>query len=59
MKIAEFMEKMIVFSKENMHDIDHFMKVWAYAKTIGELENIDDVLKQNMSKDCSIRCFDA
>ena len=42
MKIAEFMEKMIVFSKENMHDIDHFMKVWAYAKTIGELENIDD-----------------
>lgn len=42
MKIAEFMEKMIVFSKENLHDIDHFMKVWAYAKTIGELENIDD-----------------
>ena len=42
MKIAEFMEKMIVFSKKNMHDIDHFMKVWAYAKTIGELENIDD-----------------
>ena len=42
MKIAEFMEKMIVFSKDNMHDIDHFMKVWAYAKTIGELENIDD-----------------
>ena len=42
MKIAEFMEKMIVFSKENMHDIDHVMKVWAYAKTIGELENIDD-----------------
>ena len=42
MKIAEFMEKMIVFSKENMHDIDHFMKVWAYAKTIGELENIDN-----------------
>ena len=42
MKIAEFMEKMIVFSKENMHDIDHFMKVWAYAKTIGKLENIDD-----------------
>ena len=42
MKIAEFMEKMIVFSKENMHDIDHFMKVWAYAKTIGELENIGD-----------------
>ena len=42
MKIAEFMEKMIVFSKENVHDIDHFMKVWAYAKTIGELENIDD-----------------
>ena len=28
MKIAEVMEKMIVFSKENMHDIDHFMKVW-------------------------------
>ena len=44
-KIASIMEKMIAFSEGNVHDIDHFIRVWTYAKTIGELENIDsDVL---------------
>ena len=32
---------MIEFSKGNLHDIDHLMRVWAYAKMIGELEGID------------------
>ena len=41
MKISEIMEKMIAFSKGNIHDINHFMCVWTYAKTIGELENLD------------------
>ena len=41
MKIAELTEKMIAFSDGNIHDIDHFIRVWAYAKTISELENID------------------
>ncbi len=35
------MEKMIAFSDGNIHDIDHFVRVWNYAKTIAELEQID------------------
>ena len=32
---------MIEFYKGNIHDIDHFLKVWAMAKTIGEIEKLD------------------
>lgn len=39
--IAEVFTKMIAYSHGNMHDINHFTKVWAYAKTIGKLEKID------------------
>ena len=35
------MEKMIAFSEGNIHDIDHFIRVWTYARTIGELEHIE------------------
>lgn len=42
MTIAQLTEKMIAFSKGDLHDIDHFMKVWGYAKTIGELEGLDE-----------------
>ena len=41
MTIAQILEKMIVFSEGNTEDIDHFIRVWAYAKTIGELEGLD------------------
>ena len=41
MTIAEMMAKMIAFSKGNIHDIDHLIRVWTYAKTIGELERLD------------------
>ena len=41
MKIAEILKKMIAFSNGNIHDIDHLIKVWTYAKTIGELEALD------------------
>ena len=34
-------QKMIAFYKGGIHDIDHFLKVWAMAKTIGELEGLD------------------
>ena len=40
MKISQIMDRMISFSGGNIHDIDHFIRVWAYAKTIGELEGI-------------------
>ena len=39
--IAEIMEKMIDFSEGNIHDIDHFVRVWNYARTIGALEGLD------------------
>ncbi len=41
MTISLIMEKMISFSEGNIHDIDHFIRVWSYAKTIGELESLD------------------
>ena len=41
MNVPEIMEKMISFSNGNIHDIDHLIRVWAYAKTIGELEGLD------------------
>ncbi len=40
MTIAEIMQRMIAFSAGNLHDIDHFIKVWTYAKLIGELEGL-------------------
>ena len=39
--IAAATQKMIEFYKGNLHDIAHFLKVWAFAKTIGELEGLD------------------
>lgn len=41
MTISQVMEKMIAFSNGNIHDIDHLIRVWSYAKTIGELEKLD------------------
>ena len=41
MNVAQILEKMIFFSDGNIHDIEHFIKVWTYAKTIGELEKLD------------------
>lgn len=39
---AEITRKMIAYSKGNRHDINHFMKVYAFAKTIGECEGLDE-----------------
>ncbi len=40
--ISEITMKMIQYSNGSRHDIQHFLKVWSYAKTIGELEHLDD-----------------
>ncbi|MBR3641253.1 MAG: HD domain-containing protein [Oscillibacter sp.] len=32
---------MIAYSDGNLHDIDHFLRVWSYARTIGALEGLD------------------
>ena len=41
MTIAEILKKTIAFFDGNLHDIQHMLKVWGYAKTIGELEGLD------------------
>ena len=41
MNISWIMEKLSEFSNGNLHDMNHFMCVWTYAKTIGELEGLD------------------
>ncbi len=41
MNVSEIAAKMIEYSNGNLHDINHFMKVYAYAKTIGECECLD------------------
>lgn len=40
--VSEIIKRMIEYSEGNLHDIPHFMKVWGYAKTIGELEQLDE-----------------
>ena len=40
--IPQLTEKMIAFSEGNTADIHHFLCVWAYAKTIGEAEGLDE-----------------
>lgn len=39
--VSEIMTKMISEANGNIHDIDHFIKVYTYAKTIGEGERLD------------------
>lgn len=41
MTIAQILNKMIAASNGNIHDIDHLLRVWAYARTIGKLEGLD------------------
>ena len=41
MTIAQILEKMIAYSGGNLHDINHLICVWTYAKTIGELEGLE------------------
>ena len=41
MIVSTAIQRMIDFYKGNHHDINHFLKVWAMAKTIGELEGLD------------------
>ena len=40
MTVSEVIKKMVEYSKGDLHDINHFMKVYAYAKTIAEGENL-------------------
>ena len=48
MKIAAAIEKMTDFYKGNIHDIYHFLKVWAFAKNIGEAEGLDQKTQETL-----------
>ena len=41
MTIAQILKKMVAASNGTVHAIDHLLRVWAYARTIGELEGLD------------------
>ena len=41
MTISQILEKMLVFSEGKVHDIDHLIRVWTYARAIAELEGLD------------------
>ena len=41
MKVSEAIAKMVSISEGNQHDICHFLKVWGFARTIGETEGLD------------------
>ena len=41
MTVLETAKKMIDYSHGNLHDINHFMKVYAYAKMIADGEQLD------------------
>lgn len=41
MNISQIQIKMIEYSHKNTHDINHFLKVHAFAKMIAENENLD------------------
>lgn len=40
--VEEVLVQMIGISQGNYHDINHFLKVWTYAHTIGTLEQLDE-----------------
>ena len=46
MTISQAIENMITYTAADSnvipHDVEHFLKVWGYAKTIGELERVDE-----------------
>lgn len=48
MIVAKAVEKMVSFYDGNHHDINHFMKVWAYARTIGEVENLEATVQETL-----------
>ena len=48
MTISEAIKKMMIESYGSQRDINHFIKVWTYAKTIGELEGLDEITQQTL-----------
>jgi HD superfamily phosphodiesterase len=48
MKIGVVIDKMVRFYEGSQHDINHFLKVYAYAKTIGEQEGLSEAVQEQL-----------
>ena len=48
MTVAEAMQKMILLSDANFHDINHFLKVHAYALIIGACEGLSQAQRYTL-----------
>ena len=46
--VSRIMQKMIAESGGQLHDINHFMKVYAFAQTIGVQENLNDTEQETL-----------
>jgi uncharacterized protein len=46
--VAKIAEQMILDSKGNLHDINHFLKVFTYAKIIGEQEGLNETEQKTL-----------
>ena len=46
MVIANIMQRMLAYSNGNFHDINHLLKVYAYARTIGMREGLSPFAQQ-------------
>lgn len=42
MENAKLIRDMIAFNQGSTHDVEHFLKVYAYARTIGKLTGLDE-----------------
>ena len=48
MTVSLAISKMIEFYNGNLSDISHFLKVWAFAKTIGEREQLPAQMQETL-----------
>ena len=46
--VSELIEKLTARSEGNLHDVSHFMKVYAYARTIGIREGLDPETQETL-----------
>ena len=46
--VSDIMQKMIAYSDGNLHDIAHFIKVYAFARTIGIQEGLSETEQQTL-----------
>lgn len=47
-KVSELAARMIDYSAGNLHDINHLMKVYSYARTIGVCEGLDGTTQMTL-----------